>query len=529
MNNGNRSESEQIVAFLLLCLRNWYVFVVSVVVCLALAVVYLKVKTPVYLIEANVALRHDESLGGSVGKQSTGLLSAMGLNRGSENVEDETLKMASQGNIRQVAKALHLNEVYTLVWCGGLWQKPLDDHSPVRVIADPALADTLTGSVVFGLHIDKSGRGRLKVRYGDYKSRLTVDAFPFRVSTPVGDFEFSLTPEYDACKKPLNLKIEYTNYDYIAQVYRELIGIEFHKKNSDLISLAVQSPNPALAKRLIRATIDSYNQHWDAEKEYIYENTVDHINKRLEENTLALLEADRKIQEFKDRNHLTDIVADVTYSYTINAELQAKIIEAETQLKLVDIVLDYLNDERNRYALIPFSMTTLDPSIADVTGKYNQVLLKRAEYSKSNIRTSAAVSLDEQIAIQRENMLQSLNNIKKGMQVAVAELRKKEKELDSRIGNVPSIEQEYINLKRDQELQQSIYIFLLEKREELGIRSVSLMSKLKVIDEPFVANKLVAPRLFRTLLTALFFGGGVIPLALIYGMPYVRMIRRKEE
>ncbi|MDR1527394.1 MAG: hypothetical protein LBS46_06975 [Dysgonamonadaceae bacterium] len=530
MNTENKSEKEQIIAFLLLCLRNWYVFLISGVICLALAVVYLKVKTPVYQVESSVALRHDESLTGSVSKQSGGLLNAIGLSRGTENIEDETIKMSSQGNIKQVVKTLDLNKIYTLVKCWGLSKTPLYDHSPVLINTHPTLADTLMGIIEFKLHVDKDGRGKLKVKYGDfYKNRFTIDVFPATVSLPIADFSFSLSPEYAVCKKPFDIKILYTNYDYIAQIYRDLIEIDFHKKNSDMISLVTQSPNPDLSKQLLWTTIDSYNKNWDADKEYVYTNTVNYMNQRLAENLLMLSEADRKIQQFKDRNNLTDIEADITYSYTVNAELQAKLIEAETQSKLVDIILDYINDENNQYALIPFSITTLDPSIADVIGKYNQELLKRVELSKSTIQTSAMTLLDEHIGIQRKNLLQSLNNIKKGMQTSVAELRKKEKELDARISNVPSIEQEYIGLKREQALQQSIYIFLLEKKEELGIRSVSLVPKLKVINEPFVVNELVSPKLLKTLLTALFFGGVVIPLAWIYGMPYIRTIRRKEE
>ncbi|MDR0543053.1 MAG: hypothetical protein LBH19_12700 [Dysgonamonadaceae bacterium] len=526
----NKSEREQVMDFIRLCLRHWYYFIVSGAVCLIIAWIYLKTATPVYQVEASVALRHDESLTGSVGKQSSGLLSAIGLGRGSENIEDETIKMSSQGNIKQVVKAFDLNKVYTLVGCWGLSKEPLYDHSPVLLSVDPAIADTLTDIVAFQLHVDKTGRGKLKVKYGNYKSRFTIDSFPATVSIPCADFTLSVSPEYAACKKPFDLEILYTNYDYITQIYRKLIAIDFHKKNSDLISLVMHSPNPDRSKKLIWATVDSYNKNWDAEKDYVYKNTISYMNQRLAENTLALSEADRQIQRFKDQYQLTDIEADVKFYYLQSAETQKELLAVATKINVMEIVRDFLQNEANRYGLIPFTVSNNDDkSVNLVIEKYNEAMVQRNVLRKNQPQSPSLWILEEQLDSQRKNLIVTINKEMEGLQVTLANIKRKDAEVNRKIGAVPLVEREYIHLKREQELQQSIYIFLLEKREELGIRSVSLMPKLKMINEPFVANKPVSPKLFKTLLTALFFGGVLIPLSLIYGLPYVRTLRRKNE
>jgi uncharacterized protein involved in exopolysaccharide biosynthesis len=526
----NTREKDQVIDFIRLCFRHWYYFIISGTVCLIIALIYLKTATPVYQVEASVALRHDESLTGSVSRSSGGLLSAIGLSRGTENIEDETIKMSSHGNIKQVVKALDLNKVYTLVQCWGLSKKPLYDRSPVLLSTNPVLADTLGGIIEFKLHVDKAGRGELKVKYGNsYKSRFTIESFPATVSLPIADFTLSLSSEYAVYEKPFNINILYTNYDYIAQIYKNLITIDFHKKNSDLISLAIQSPNPDMSKKLIRTTIDQYNKNWDADKEYVYNSTITYMKQRLEENILALSNADREIQQFKDQHNLTNIEADVKFYYAQSAETQKELLSAATKINLMEIIREFIQDEANRYGLIPFTLAGEDQAVNTFIEKYNEAMVQRNDLRKNQPKSLLLGRLEEQLNLQRNNVIVTINKEMEGLQVVLDNIKRKDAEVTRKIGSVPLIEREYIHLRREQELQQNIYIFLLEKREELGIHSVSLMPKLKVIDEPYVNNKLVSPRLFRTLLTALFFGGVVIPWILIYGLPYVRTLRRKEE
>jgi uncharacterized protein involved in exopolysaccharide biosynthesis len=530
MENHPQSEKEQIFHFIRNCFRHWHYFVISGGLFLVITVIYLKTTATVYQIEASAALRHEDSLTGSIGKQSSGLLSAMGWRQGSENIEDETIKMSSQGNIKQVVKALDLNKIYKKRQFFGLSKKPLDDLSPVLIDVDPAIADTMKGMVLFRLHLDKTGNGRLKIRYGDYKGHATIGSFPATISTPVANFTFTLSPEYAPYKgkKSLDMDIAYTNYDYITQIYRNLIVVDFHRKNSDLITLVVHSSNPDLSKKLIWETIHNYNKNWDADKDYLYNSTLLYVNQRLSENTLSLAEADREIQQFKDRNHLTDIEVDVKFYYGRSAEIQQELLLLATKINLMEIIRDFVQDDANRYGLVPFTLAGDDKGVNLFVEKYNDAMIKRNLLRKNQPQSLLLGELEEQLESQRENLIVSIDNERKGLQTALADIKREDAETDRKIGAVPSIEREYIQLKREQELQQNVYVFLLEKREELGIRAVSLMPKLKMINEPYIANKLVSPKPFRTLVTALFFGGILLPLALIYGAPYIRTLRGKK-
>jgi hypothetical protein len=247
---------------------------------------------------------------------------------------------------------------------------------------------------------------------------------------------------------------------------------------------------------------------------------------------MLLSDADLQIKQFKDKYNLTEITADITLYLSATNELQAQLLQLESQMGITDIFVNFVQDEKNKYALIPFNLPFNqiigNASIADAIAKYNEELTKRNELYKTNAQSMLVKSLDDRIDLQRQNLLMSIENIKKGIQISRDNIKKKEKEFSSKIGNVPTIEQDYVNLRREQELQQTIYIFMLEMREQMAVKGINLLPKLKVIDAPYVLNKKVSPRMLHVAMVIFVLGMG-IPLGIIYGIPFLRSLRKKED
>jgi len=526
----NKSEFEQVKDTFFLWLKHWYYFVISMIICLILAFVYIKIKTPVMTVSAQVSLRHDESLaGGTSLSRSQSVLSAFGLGGGSQNIEDESIKMGSQGYLRKMVRKFALNFDYRESKFWGLVKKELYDRSPLVLSVDEAVSDTIAAPVLFTLNVEK-GRSAITMNYlkkviGKYE----VTTFPSVLETPLGAFTISKSDYFDMYEKPIKIKVLYTNFDYITQIYQTAIKVDFVKKNSDLITLNMNTENVVQAKKFLNEIIGIYNAEWDSDKDMVTNKTLAFINDRLKLVDGELLQADKAIQTFKDRYKLTDIEADVKYNLTLSGELQPKLLEAQSQLKMADLVADFVKDEKNKYSLFPLAPNLAAPAMVEIIGKYNEALVKRNEMYKTGSQSALVKEYDTQVELQREALLRTVDNVKKGLQIAVNDLKSKESEIKAKIGEIPTIEKDYLRLKREQELQQTIYIFLLEMREQTGVKGVSLLPKLKVIDAPYVVNKPVEPNLMKVAITTLFFGAIVFPLLAIYGFPVVNNYIRKRK
>ena len=528
---NNKSEFEQIKDTVLLWLRHWYYFVISMIICLALGFIYLKIKTPLMQVKAQVSLRHDESLmGGSSMSKGQSVLSAFKLGGGSQNIEDETIKMASQSSLKKIVRKFALNFDYTQTKYFGRVKKRLYDKSPLALSVDEAISDTIA-PVLFKLNVKKDKTIVTMKRGIKTLGKYEINSFPSILETPLGQFSIAKTVHYDDYEKPMKINVFLANYDFMTQIYREGIEVDFEKKTSDIIQLNMNTENVALAKKILNEIITTYNTEWESDKELVAEKTLSFINERLRSVNNDLLVADQSIQNFKDRYNLTDIEADVKYYLTLSGELQPGLLEAETQLKIIDLIVNFVTDENNKYALFPLNQNVTNPAMMDIIAKYNDALIKRNERYKSNSQSAWVKELNELVELQRETLLKSVDNIKKGLQITVESLKKKETEINAKIGKIPVIEKDYLQLKREQQLQQTLYIFLLEMREESGVKGISLLPKLKVIDEPYVVNNPVEPSLMKVAIMVLFFGGIVLPLSAIYGFPIVGNYigRRKEK
>jgi len=525
----NKSEFEQVKDTIFLWLKHWYYFVISMAVCLILAFVYLKVKTPVMEVTAQVSLRHDESLmGGSSQSNNQSLLSAFGLGRSSQNIEDESLKMGSEGYLKKVVRKFALNFDYKESKFLGLVKNEMYDQSPVVLSVDEAISDTIAAPVFFTLNVKKD-QTTITMKYlkkviGKYE----VTTFPSVLETPLGAFTISKSEYFDKYEKPMKIKVLYTNFDYMTQIYQTAIKVDFQKKNSDLILLSMNSENVVLAKKLLNEIIGIYNAEWLSDKDTVTAKTLAFINDRLTSVDEELLRADKAIQNFKDHYKLTDIGADVKYYLTLSGELQPKILEAESQSKMADLIVDYVKDERNKYSLLPLP-SMANQAMAEMINNYNYALTMRNNMFKTDKQSDLVKEYDTQVRLQREALLKTIDNVKKGLQIAVNDLKNKESEIKSKMGEVPTIEKDYAQLRREQELQQGIYMFLLEMREQTGVKGVSLLPKLKVIDAPYVINKPVEPSLVKVAITTLFFGGILFPLFAIYGFPVINNYLRKRK
>ncbi|MEE1366484.1 MAG: Wzz/FepE/Etk N-terminal domain-containing protein, partial [Muribaculaceae bacterium] len=95
----------------------WWVFLISIIGCVGLSLLYLKIKSPVFLSKTLVMVNQEEEEGaGAVGGLGA-LMSSFSLGGGSgSNVEDEMYKMTSHTNMVAVIKHLELNKNY--------WSKP---------------------------------------------------------------------------------------------------------------------------------------------------------------------------------------------------------------------------------------------------------------------------------------------------------------------------------------------------------------------------------------------------------------------
>jgi capsular exopolysaccharide synthesis family protein len=223
-------------------------------------------------------------------------------------------------------------------------------------------------------------------------------------------------------------------------------------------------------------------------------------------------------EQFKTANQLTDLATEAGLAVQSKSEIEKNLLDLNTQLKLAEYVSDYVN--ANSGELIPANMGIGDASVDGNTEKYNQLVLERNRILKgSTEKNPTIINLNGQIKSLEQSIKQSLAATKASLKISLKAIKGQENRFASTISEVPKQERVFRDIQRQQQIMETIYLYLLEKREENAITMAVTQPSAKIIDTAYGSNIPVAPKRNIIYLAALLLG-----LLIPFGVIYVRSL-----
>ena len=493
-------------------LKHWKLFIISVVVCGALAFVYAKIRKEVYLIKADVLVV--EESGQSSQSALMRRFSFGNLMGGSSNVDDEVNLLGAYSTYRSVVKRLGLNRQH-VVKTGFLKKEYLYKEYPVEVYVAPTVEDTLSIGLQFKVRIDEKGRISTTVRgKGKVLAKVESDMFPQSISTPYGDFIVNSTPNYEPGEK-LATDISICGYDVEAENAYERTAVSIPDKKANLIHLEIEETEIERGKDLLNMIITRYNERGIEQKNWEAEQKAGFIDERIALVMQELTETEKQIETYKKEHNLTNIEVEAKIMLEQNKELREKEIEIESQEQMVGVIENFLKNN-NDYGLIPFAASLDDHASMNAIQQYNELVLKRLEVTSSAKGKNPSLQiLDNQIEATRKNVLETLQGLKESFAVSRAVLLEQESEFLSRIKNMPTQEREFVEMQRQQLVKQELFLFLLQKREENALTLSMSTPKGMIINEAYrIVEPVGTPK--KIILLAGLLLGLVLPIMYLY-------------
>ncbi len=495
--------------------KYWYLFAISVVCCVGLAFFYSKVSKPKYVVVSNVMIRTDMSSSGNMAgafMQQMGLGNLMGQG---VSVDDELHIISSHSLFREVAVELELNKLH--IHKENFFDRWLEFEDYAVDVIDPAMqCDTLGTTLIFKVKIDEEGLADIKVVKGFFKTLAEKKdvQLPTTINTAYGEYIVTSTPYYQKGEK-YNYTIRVSGYDMTAENLSHDVNIYLPDKMSNMITLSIETPYISYGKNLLNNITRLYNERGIKEKNIEATNSAIFINERLAIIAAELDTAERKVEAYKKTNDLSDIEIEARAILENDVMFRNKLLEAETQSKVLDYILEFVSDPKNRFALIPFT-TGLSESSSKAITSYNELALQHI-----NMRTvakdgsPALALLEKQIDASRENVITTIHTAKESSDIALRDLREQENKYLDRIRTMPTQEREFISIYRQKAIKEELYVFLLQKQEENALTLAMASPKGQIVDQAFNLNE---PSSLSTkmLLFIGFIIGLIIPAVILY-------------
>ena len=496
--------------------RHWKSFVVAGCISLLLGILYLIFYPKTYETDAMLKIQTENSLDASGGGinmgEAAGLMRSFGLGGGNDaavNIDDEIATLQSVQLLSKVVTRLGLDVTYEKSFS---FEKLYED-SPIQVIPDSTIRNTLEEPIAFTFSAKKND---ILIKMKKTGEKYTFTSFPIHLELPEGELIIQRR-ENVKCDESYKLNITISPVSWVAEALSESITIEDFSKSSNMISLMYEDYSKARAKDLLNSLMHEFNVASKETRVKDGEKSMTFLNERINGIITQLNNIEKEIEQYKLKNQIMDVEYDIQFYSEAIKIYREKLIELEAQKYMVDLLSNYINDPKNQNKVIPSILSgssSSDGESGSPIGMYNAAIIQREKTRKTSKGDNPLSEIeDEQIEKLREGVLASVENI--------VGLKSQEQAILSKMENVPTYEREYIDLKRQQEILQGVYLILLQKKEEVALATESGRDKGFVTEQAYVKAKSIAPRkLYAAIFMCIF--TLVIPICYLFIQTHIK-------
>ena len=494
-------------------LYHWPLFLSGLLLAALLIYVYMQIANPVYEVKSTILIKDKMKT-----SEDKSTLQELDINPAPKLAESEMEVLKSRELINKVVKELQLWVIYQEK--DGLRKGSLYKKSPVvfRLLDSTG---TLSGQT-FNIKIkdensyylrksDGSLReihftGVLTNSFGSWKLEPTINLKKF-----IGK-EFSIT---------LNDPIA------VAQEYQKGIEAVLINKNSPAIGLTVKDNVPQRGKDVLNDLMVNYNKNSIAEKNRVTQATLEFINKRIDSIAGELNTSEKALENYRSSKGVTNISLQ-SQAYLDNIRDNDKQLnEVNVRLNVIDNIEKSLSSSQN-IQNASASLGENYPALNALLDKLSQVQLQRNKLLASVPENNPIYEpLDKQIKGAKADIKEIIQNIKTSLLAAKEKLQSFNSKFESSIHDIPGQERQLIDKTRQKTIKETLYTYLLQKREELSMSYASTLSDAQIVDYAYVDASSSKKSIIGSI--ALVFGF-ILPAGFVYlrGTLNNRVITRKE-
>ena len=488
-----------------LYLSKWKWFVLSLAVCIGVAVV-----TATLLIE-------DNDKGGSISASEMSFAD-LGLFQSNTNVNNEIIAMSSPALMQDVVRRLHLDMTYSAD--GRFHDEVLYGSTLPVTVALNEFTDGESASLT--MYVDTSGAVSLydfrtvlngeNVRYKDVVQGKVGET----VETPLGGIVVNPTAFFHRVGSGMEITVSKSTLYGATTAYSSKLTVSLLQKEATVVSLSMKDVSVQRAVDVLNTLISAYNESWVSAKNQIAVSTSAFIDDRLRviEHELGAVEED--ISSYKSKNLIPDLQASSDLYIQQSSETEVKLLELSNRMYMVRYISDYMSREENAFELLPAGTGIESTGIEGQILEYNNKLLER-NYLVASSSTSNPLVVDADQALQsmRATILTSLENYTVMLQNQMESLRQQESKATDRIAATPDQAKYLLSVERQQKVKESLYLFLLQKREENELSQAFTAYNTRLITPPVGSIAPTSPARMQILLIA-FVLGLVIPMGVFF-------------
>lgn len=458
----------------------WYLYALSTATMLLLGWAFLNYQTPVYEIKSSILIKDDKT---KQGISTADLLSKeFSLNANRKILTDETQIMTSYSILEEVAKDLKLDRsVYLPRFLSKI--ETYGEDCPI-VIDSFKLTD-----------VTKDFKASLE-QLDDKSFQLTLDDGTKQVCS-YGN-TFSNTYGHFLIQKGTSLK--YAKAKVLSIVCRSLenatkqtmksVEIVLPKKESYIFEAVIKSSTPQKAKDILHKMVMVYNEQSLTDNSELSQSTLKFIEKRLSSLSGEMTGVEHKVESYKTKEGMTpDGTSDIGFLFNKLGEYDSELVKLGVQNDILSSLESVLVKDEVAFELLPTNLELKSSGLQNQITDYNKLVLERNRLARAAGDNNPNLKIIvEDLKNIRRAIIENISRVKQDNKTLLTQMESKNTQYTDKLSSSPRKERELLEIKRNQNIKEGLYLFLLQKQEEMGMSIVGVSANARVVDKPLVGD-----------------------------------------
>ncbi|WP_316742778.1 polysaccharide biosynthesis tyrosine autokinase [Pedobacter antarcticus] len=501
--NGNDDQTVNLKEVVSNYLYHWPLFFIGVIFCLSIAFIYLRYSSPAYLVNSTLLIKDDKK---GPGAGAADLLNELDMFGSSKLVDNEIEIIKSKTLMRKVVDRLNLSVTYKTE--GRVVDSDIYTNKPVNIdvveinssIYGESLNLTFPSATTYQLEDTETGK-KVKGAIGQLQRNMFG---VYRVSI-IGDLS-----------KVDHLSITFNNPQLVTDNLLAKLSVTLASKQSTVFNLSLESNVPQKGRDILNTLIQVYNEAALADKNRTTQSTIQFIDERLKLISGELTEVEKDVEGFKSSRGLTDISNDANLFLDNVKANDAKLNEVELQISVIQDIQRYVNSNSIQEKL-PSTLGINDPVLLNQINQLAELQLQRDRLLATTTMDNPLVQpIIKQIETTRAGIKSNIHNISISLANTKNNLLGNNLQFQGSIKKIPGQERQLISIKRQQTIKETLYLYLLQKKEEAALSYASAIADSRTVDPAYSSPEPVKPRKLLIVAAALLMGL-ILPAGLIYG------------
>lgn len=532
----NNNPANYILAMVRDLMKFWYLIAISLFITCGIAAVYLKFSAKNYKVASTVILNIEEGKSYNGGNPND-IMEVGRIIDQQKNFQNELFIFSSTPLVREVIEEMDLRTTYYLQEDKipkelSFSLKDIYKDAPFIVLPNQNHIQPVETYFYISI-IDQesfliSGENR-EARIIDFESNETVvnrTNFDFSGTYKFGEdvgnafcsFRILLNSNYRAeLFAGKDLFFMFNDFAVLTAEFKRDLTVEPTSLESTMVDLSVKSPNVLKGHEFLNKLVSKYIQQSLTEKNFLANQTIDHIDRQISNISDSLGRTERQLQSYRSSASVMNIDEKAGNIYTQIQNFSGTREETSRRYNYLKQMDEYFTANKDSSGL-------LAPSSMGVNDQLLNNLIQ--ELTTLNAEKQQFISNDQLLNPRLQTLNVSIQNLKNAISENIRfsmsttrnelnDLNGKIKNLEREFSKLPYTQQRLLGIERKFEINQGVYSSLLEKRIQAQIIKSSNLADCELVEPPHYVS-VASPKAIIILFLAILIGM-LVPITFIFG------------